>query len=76
MQLGLSKTWTIRERFKFALRAEGNNFPFKHPELLLPNAVYNANSANLFGTFTSLRQPFSDPGQSRPHVILGARIEF
>jgi hypothetical protein len=76
MQLGLSKTFTIHERLKFMLRAEGNNFPIKHPELLLPNAVYNSNQANLFGTFTSLRQPFSEAGQSRPHLVLGGHIEF
>jgi Carboxypeptidase regulatory-like domain/TonB dependent receptor len=76
LQLGLSKTFTIRDRVKFMLRAEGNNFPFKQPELLLPNGVYNVNSANLFGTFTSLRVPFSDPGQSRPHLVLGGRIQF
>ena len=36
----------------------------------------NALSANLFGTFTSLRNPFAEVGQSRPHSVLGARIEF
>jgi hypothetical protein len=76
MQLGLAKTFDLSERLKFMLRVEGNNFPFKRPELLLPNAVYNANSANLFGTFTSLRQPFSEAGQSRPHIVVGGRIEF
>jgi len=76
MQLGLSKTWAIRERFRFMLRVEGNNFPFKHPQLTTPNTTYNANSANLFGTFTSLRNPFAEPGQSRPHVLLGGRIQF
>ena len=76
MQLGLSKSWVLRERFRFMLRAEGNNFPFKHPQLMNANSAYNANNANLFGTFTSLRQPFSEPGQSRPHVLLGARIQF
>jgi len=76
MQLGLAKTFDLGERLKLQLRVEGNNFPFKRPELLLPNAAYNANSANLFGTFTSLRQPFSEAGQSRPHIVVGGRIEF
>jgi hypothetical protein len=76
MQIGLSKTFTIRERLKLMLRAEGNNFPIKHAGLLLPNAVYNSNQANLFGTFTSLRSPFSEAGQSRPHLVLGGHIEF
>ena len=75
-QLGLAKTWAIRERLRITLRAEGNNFPVKYPELLTPNSVYNITSANLFGTFTTLRSVLSDVGQSRPHVILGARIDF
>jgi len=66
----------IGERLRVMLRAEGNNFPFKHPQLMNANSAYNANSANTFGTFTSLRQPFSEPGQSRPHVLLGGRIQF
>jgi hypothetical protein len=76
LQLGLSKTFVIRERLKIMIRAEGNNWPLKLPELLLPNAVYNSNSASLFGTFTSLRNPFAEPGQSRPHAVIGGRIEF
>jgi hypothetical protein len=76
LQIGLSKTWRIAERVNFMLRAEGNDWPFKQPELFEPNAVYNVNSANLFGTFTSLRQPFSQAGQSRPQIVLGARITF
>jgi hypothetical protein len=75
-QFGLSKTFAFRERLKITLRAEGNNFPFKHPELLPPNSVYNITSANLFGTFTTLRSVLADVGQARPHVILGGRIEF
>src|SRR6266478_369978 len=70
IRLWLAKSFSIGERFRFTLRAEGNNFPFKRPELLNPNAVYNVNSANLFGTFTSLRNPFAEVGQSHPHVVL------
>ena len=58
------------------LRVEGNNFPFKHPQLMSTSAAYNANQANLFGTFTSLRNPFAEPGQSRPRVLFGGRIQF
>jgi hypothetical protein len=75
-QFGLSKTYAVRERLKITLRAEGNNFPFKHPELLTPNSVYNSTTANLFGTFTTLRSVLADVGQARAHVILGGRIEF
>ena len=76
IRLWLAKTWNLTERVKFNLRWEGNNFPFKQPELSNPNGTYNSNSANLFGTFTGLRNPFAEVGQSRPHSVLGARIEF
>jgi hypothetical protein len=76
IRLWAAKAWNITERVKFVLRWEGNNFPFKQPELSNPNGTYNSNSANLFGTFTGLRNPFAEVGQSRPHSVLGARIEF
>jgi len=66
----------IHERFKIMIRAESNKWPLKLPELLLPNAICNSNSANLFGTFTSLRNPFVEPGMSRPHAVVGGRVEF
>jgi hypothetical protein len=77
LQFGLSKTFVIHERFKIKImiRAESNNWPLKLPEPLLPNAVYNSNSAKLLGTFTSLRIPFADPGMSRPPAVVGGHIE-
>jgi hypothetical protein len=76
LQLGLAKTWVFRDRLRFSLRAEADNWPFNMPRLLLPNSVYNINNANLFGAFTSLRPPFAGAGQSRPQIIMGARIQF
>jgi hypothetical protein len=76
VQLGLSKTWAFRERVKFTMRIEGDDWPFKTPGLELPNAVYNVNNANLFGTFTTLYPPFAGAGQSRPQIIVGSRAEF
>jgi hypothetical protein len=67
LQFGLSKTFVIHERFKIMMRAESNNWPLKLPELLLRELV---------GTFTSLRNPFAEPGMSRPHAVVGGRIEF
>ncbi len=76
LQLGLSKTWAIRERFKITVRMEGNNWPFKEPELLVPYSIYNVNNPLMLGTFSTLRNPFAEPGQSRPHIVLGGRIQF
>jgi hypothetical protein len=72
----LAKTWDIGERFKSTLRAKGNDIPIKRPELGNPNEVYNVNSANLFGTFTALRNHFAQVGFLHPHTVLLARIEF
>jgi hypothetical protein len=76
IQLGLMKSFTIGERFKFSLRVDGNNFPFKQPMFAAPIAAYNANNPLTFGRFTSLRGTYAGMGNSRPHMVLGARIDF
>jgi len=82
LQFSLSKVWQIRERTRFQLRVDMNNFPFKQPNFLQPNSTYNVNNRdnatgrNLFGTFTTLRQPYSEKGNSRPHMIVGFRVQF
>jgi hypothetical protein len=76
LQLGLTKTWVLRERLKFSMRVEGDDWPFKYPGLQVPNTVYNINSASLFGTYTTLYAPFAGAGQSRPQIIVGLRVEF
>jgi hypothetical protein len=76
IQLGLSKSWDIGEHVKFTLRADGNNFPFKQPMFAAPNSTFNANSPLTFGRFTSLRGTYAGLGNSRPHTVLGARIDF
>jgi hypothetical protein len=76
MQFSTSKGWVVRERVRMQLRVDMNNFPFKQPNFLQPNSTYNANNRNLFGTFTSLRQPYSEKGNSRAHMIVGFRVQF
>jgi hypothetical protein len=76
MQFSLAKTWQIREHARFMLRADMNNWPFKQPEFAAPNSVYNVNSPLTFGRFTSLLGPFASAGTSRPHIIVGARVDF
>jgi len=36
MRFSLFKSFTIAERFEFALRADGNNFPYVHWQLTAP----------------------------------------
>jgi hypothetical protein len=55
---------------------EGDDRLFKEPGLQQPNSVYNINNSNLFGAFMTLYPPFAGAGQSRPQIILGARIQF
>jgi len=76
VQLTAAKSWTVRERLRAMLRVDFNNLPFKQPEFAAPNSTYNANSPQTFGRFTSLLGPFASIGTSRPHIILGGRVEF
>ena len=72
----MEPTLDIGEHVKFTLRADGNNFPFKQPMFAAPNSTFNANSPLTFGRFTSLRGTYAGLGNSRPHTVLGARIDF
>jgi len=76
MQFGLFKSFTIYERFKFTLRADGNNFPYAHWQLTAPNSTFNLTSPLTFGRFTAERGTYAGIGNQRPHVVLGARIDF
>jgi hypothetical protein len=76
IQLTVAKSFYFGERLKATLRADMNNLPFKQPEFAAPNSVYNANSPLTFGRFTSLLGPFASIGTSRPHIIIGGRVEF
>ncbi|MGI8991308.1 MAG: carboxypeptidase regulatory-like domain-containing protein [Bryobacteraceae bacterium] len=73
-QTSLSKTWTVRERFRVIARWDFNN-PYKHINLSDPNRVYNVSTLNTFGRFTGTRGSFSDVG-SRTHSVLVGRIEW
>jgi hypothetical protein len=75
-QVSVSKRWVFRERARVTLRVDGNNLPFKQPQFSRPNSVYNANSPNLFGTFTSTRGSWSGVGSSRSTIHIGIRVEF
>jgi hypothetical protein len=76
VQLTVAKSWSFGERFKGTLRADFNNLPFKQPQFAAPNSIYNANNPSTFGRFTSLLGPFASIGTSRPHIIIGGRVQF
>ncbi len=75
-QLSLSKGWQIKERVKFQIRLDGNNFPFMQPNFSNPSSSYNVNSASAFGRGFGTRGSFSDVGTANGHMLLVGRIQF
>jgi hypothetical protein len=75
-QLSLAKWWKIRERARFELRLDGNNFPFMQPNFGNPNSTYNVNSANTFGRGPGGRGSFSDVGTANGHMLIVGRFQF
>jgi hypothetical protein len=75
-QLSLAKWWQVRERVKFEIRIDGNNFPFMQPNYSNPNSTYNVNSASTFGRAFGTRGSFSDVGTANGHMLIVARFQF
>jgi hypothetical protein len=75
-QLSLAKWWRIKERYRFQLRLDGNNFPFKQPNFSSPNSTYNRNSPGTFGRMTGVQGSFSNIGTGRPNLYIIGRFEF
>lgn len=73
-QASLSKTWTIKERYRFTARWDCNN-PYKRINLSDPIRVYNSATLNTFGRFTGARGSFSDVGGRLNNLIVG-RFEW
>ena len=74
-QASVQKSWLIRERLKFTLRADANN-PYKYHNFNPPNSTYNKTDPSSFGTFTGTRGSFSDIGTGRWHMIMVFRLEW
>ncbi|MBL8230838.1 MAG: TonB-dependent receptor [Bryobacterales bacterium] len=75
-QLSLSKTFPVKERFRFTVRWDINN-PTKQPQLADPGASYNLNNLAQFGRFAGIgRGSFSDIGTARMHHIIVGRMEW
>jgi hypothetical protein len=75
-QLSLAKWWEIKERVRFQIRVDGNNFPFSQPNFSNPSSAYNANNAAAFGRGFGTRGSFSDVGTANGHMLVVARLQF
>lgn len=75
-QLSLAKSWTFRERFRFQLRLDANNFPIKQPQFANPSATYNINSPGSFGRMTGTRGAFSDIGTTNANMLVIGKVQF
>jgi len=76
-QLSLAKWWAVKERFRFQLRLDANNFfPKKQPQYANPTSAYNVNNQGAFGRFTGTRGSFSDVGTSNSHILIVCRFQF
>lgn len=75
-QLSMAKWWTVKERFRFQLRMDANNFPIKQPQFSNPNSSFNANSPQNFGRMTGTRGAFSDVGTANSNLLIVGKFQF
>jgi hypothetical protein len=76
-QLSIAKWWRVKERYRFQVRVDGNNFPFKQPQFGNPNGTFNANTPGAFARIgNATRGSFSDIGTSNSHFLIIGRFEF
>jgi hypothetical protein len=76
-QISIAKWWTLKERWRFQIRLDGNNFPLKQPQFGDPNGSFNANSPGAFARVGSAtRGSFSDIGTSNSNWLLIGRFQF
>ncbi|HEU0122407.1 MAG TPA: TonB-dependent receptor [Bryobacteraceae bacterium] len=76
-QLSIAKWWTVKERYRFQVRLDGNNFPIKQPQFGDPNGAFNLNALGAFARIGSAtRGSFSDIGTSNSNLLIIGRFEF
>jgi hypothetical protein len=76
-QLSLAKWWQIKERARFQIRLDANNFfPKKQPNFSNPNASFNMNNPAALGRGFGTRGGFSDVGTANSHILLVGRFQF
>lgn len=69
-QLALSKRWTLKARYKFQLRMDGYNFPFKQPNYANPASPFNLTSPGTFARMTGVQGSYSNLGGGRPSFYI------
>ena len=76
-QLSIAKWWRVREKYRFQVRLDGNNFPIKQPQFAGPNSSFNLNNLGAFARIGSgTRGAFSDIGTANSNLLLIGRFEF
>jgi len=76
-QLSLAKWWQLKERLRFQLRLDANNFPFKQPQYSNPGGSYNTNNLGAFARVgTGTRGAFSDVGTANSNMLLVLKVQF
>lgn len=75
-QLSIAKWWHIRERARFQLRLDANNFPIKQPQFNNPNATFDNNNPLAFGKIGGTRGAFSDIGTSNSNLQIVMKVQF
>jgi len=76
-QFSIAKWWTLKERYRFQIRLDGNNFPFKQPQYGDPSGTFNANSPGAFARIgSSTRGAFSDIGTANSNLLIIGRFQF
>ena len=76
-QFSVAKRWTLKERFPFQTRLDGNKMPFKQPQYGDPNGSFSANTPGAFARIGSARQgAFSDIGMANWNLLRIGRFQF
>jgi hypothetical protein len=76
-QVSIAKWWNVKEKYRFQIRLDGNNFPLKQPQFADPNGAFNLNNLGAFARIGSgTRGSFSDIGTSNSNLLLIGRFEF
>ena len=76
-QLSIAKWWDLKERVRFQLRIDGNNFfPKMQPNFANPASSWNSNNPSAFTTNFGTRGSFSDVGTANGHFLIVGRFQF
>jgi hypothetical protein len=74
----LLKTVTLKERYKFTVRLDGHNLPFKRPSFTTPNTTWTTAAGSLatFGSMSGTMGAWSEYGYNQATLQIGGRFEF